>query len=258
MPKLNSEDLEILKTLKKDGIYITSIEKLGLPFSNIMFDSAISLAEQLSQIRFSKNKNLICNEHSVSITTGYLANFPEIFLWALETKLLNLVENYIGLPVIYQGLAIRRDFTDGKQADVRKWHLDWEDRHTIKVIIYLNDVDVDGGPLEHIHKDSSFQAIKTLNYYNLGYLSDDEMMSAIPKSQWQTCIGNAGTLIVIDTSIIFHRASPPINRERFSLTFCYTSDRPKVMWTCRQISQKQWQSIEHRLDERQKKCLSKK
>ncbi|BAZ44958.1 hypothetical protein NIES4102_19750 [Chondrocystis sp. NIES-4102] len=96
-------------------------------------------------------------------------------MWALESRLLNIVENYIGLPILYQYFALRRSIADGQYMGRRSWHLDMEDRRTIKIIIYLNDVNSEGGPYQYIPRKITKSAIKQLNYYNLGYISEEKI-----------------------------------------------------------------------------------
>ena len=187
-----------------------------------------------------------------------LREFPEMLLWALESKLLDIVENYIGLPVLYQFFAMRKSIADGQYSGVRRWHIDWEDRRIIKVIIYLNDVVNGGGPYEYISRTITPKAIKKLNYYNLGYVSDEEMARAVPKSNWHSCLGNKGTVVISDTSSVFHRAQPPTQNERFSVTFCYTSTTPQIIWSSRKMTPQQWEFINKNINLRQKNCLPKK
>ena len=84
------------------------------------------------------------------------------------------------------------------------------------------------------------------------------MAKAIPKSNWNTCLGKKGTVVISDTSAVFHRAKPPTQNERFSVTFCYTSTTPQVIWRSRKMSPQQWQFINKSINQRQKDCLPKK
>jgi len=62
----------------------------------------------------------------------------------------------------------------------RQWHLDVEDR-MLKIIIYLNDVNLHGGPFEYIPKYSSSLLSQSLNYSS-GLLSDEVMKTVVPIS----------------------------------------------------------------------------
>ncbi len=253
LPELDDQGLSIVKTLREEGSCMIHLEDLALLSTEKMMRTALSLANNL--------QNPLSNAHSSngcevgSSREEDLREFLEILFWALEPKLLDIIENYIGLPILYQFFAMRRSIADGKPSGVRRWHIDFEDRCTIKIIIYLNDVVAGGGPYEYISRSLTTQAVKKLNYDNLGYVSDEKMATAVSKSDWTTCLAKKGTVIISDTASVFHRAQPPTLDERFSITFCYTSTNPQVVWNGRKISPEQWDIIDSTIDRRQKNCL---
>ena len=254
LPKLDHLGKSILHTLRCEGTCIIPIEKLELSTTDKMMNTAAILADKLRRSNAPANRVDNCE---VGSDKDDLREFPEILLWALEPRLLDLVENYIGLPILYQGFAMRRSIADGQYSGVRRWHIDWEDRRIIKIIIYLNDVVAGGGPYEYIPRQISTKAIETLNYYNLGYLSDEEMRQAVSQEDWIACLASRGSVIITDTSSVFHRAQPPTSDERFSITFCYTSANPQVIWRVRKVNPCQWQFIDRHTNLRQKNCLHK-
>ena len=253
LPKLNDDSKQIVQELKEHGTSIISLSELNFNASRKMLETSWQLVDKFKDMTGKPNHNCRC----LDFDRTKLINYPEVYLWGLEEKLLDIVENYIGLPIIYQGFAMRKDFADGEQVGVRRWHLDWEDRRVIKIIIYLNDVDLDGGPYEYIDRQLTSETIKSLNYYNLGHLSDKEMELAVPRSRWQPCIGPATTVVISDPSSIFHHAKPPTKQDRIALTFCYTSCQPQVNWKPLTISQQRWKEIDRQINERQKRCLGK-
>ncbi|MEM6613776.1 MAG: hypothetical protein AAF652_16260 [Cyanobacteria bacterium P01_C01_bin.72] len=253
LPLLDQQGKSIVNTLRREGTCIVSLDEMKLSATQQMMSTAYYLANKLK----TPSELLNAEKCEVGAAKKDLREFAEIVLWALEPKLLNIVENYIGLPILYQGFAVRRSIADGQYSGVRRWHMDWEDRRTIKIIIYLNDVVAGGGPYEYIRRSTTEKAIKTLNYYNLGYLSDVEMCEAVSPIDWTACLGKEGSMIITDTSSVFHRAQPPKNRERFSITFCYTSANPQVIWKSRKMSRQEWEQLDSLLDQRQVKCLTK-
>ena len=255
LPQLDSQGQSILAMLRQQGTCVIPIEDLELSSTTKMMNTASALAENL---KFHSLEHYPNNDCEVGSSGEDLNEFPEILLWALESKLLDIVENYIGLPIMYQSFAMRKSVADGQYSGVRCWHMDWEDRRIIKVIIYLNDVIADGGPYQYISRTITDEAVKKLNYYNLGYVSDEKMAKAIPKSNWNTCLGKKGTVVISDPSAVFHRAQPPTQDERFSITFCYTSATPHVIWRSRKMSPQQWEFINKSINQRQKDCLPKK
>ena len=249
LPKLNREDQIIVEALQKTGTYSISIEDLQLKSTESFLKKTRDLVNYLKNIP-SQNKLLI------DLEPDNFADCPEIFLWGIEQRLLDIIEYYIGLPVYYQGYSMRRDIVT-KAHDpgcIRNWHQDAEDRTVIKIIIYLNDVGIDGGRYEYIPKDLSKKAVKKLNY-DLGFLSDQTMMNVIPKEYWSNCMGKLGTVIISDTSSVFHRAKPPEKEDRFSIAFCYTSHKPKLSWNSEIVFPKNLPEIRNQLNKKQRNAL---
>ena len=253
LPLLDRQGELIVDTLRREGTVVIPLKELNLPATEKMIIAADNLANKLS-MSWELDQLDKCELGSEKKD---LRESPEVLLWALEPKLLDIIENYIGLPILYQGFAVRWGIADGQYSGVRRWHIDWEDRRIIKIIIYLNDVDLGGGPYQYIERNSTAEAIKTLNYYNLGYLSEAEMQQAVSPKDWTTCFGKKGSVIITDTSSVFHRAQPPTVRERFSITFCYTSANPLVIWRGRKITHQQWERVASQLNQRQRNCLAK-
>ena len=252
LPLLNKQERAIVERLKQEGTCIVSLDELKLSTTEHMITTAHHLASKLNQPQLNKLQKC-----EVEADKNDFREFPKILLWALEPKLLNIIENYIGLPILYQGFNVRRSIADGQCSGIRRWHIDWEDRRTIKIIIYLKDVEIGGGPYEYIRKTVTAEAIKYLNYYNLGFLSDAQMHDAVSPVDWTACLGKQGSVVITDTSNVFHRAQPPTMKDRFSITFCYTSANPQVVWRSRKVSRQQWSLIDRQLSPRQKKCLTK-
>lgn len=253
LPKLDQRGESVVKALRAEGTCIIPLEDLCLPSTDLMMETALSLANNLRNQSI-KNKN----NCEVGSSSEDLREFPEILLWAVEPKLLDIIENYVGLPTMYQYFAMRRSIADGKFSGVRRWHVDWEDRRIIKIIIYLNDVVDEGGPYEYIARNITSEAKVKLKYNNLGYISDEKMLEAVPKSDWKSCFAPKGSVVISDTGSVFHRAQPPTKDERFSITFCYTSRNPQVVWQTREVSNQQWEIIDSKINARQKSCLNKK
>jgi hypothetical protein len=159
-------------------------------------------------------------------------------LWGLEERLLNIVENYIGLPIAYHGVLFRQDIATDQPGTTQQWHRDGEDRRIVKVIIYLSDVGLNNGPFEYIPKllTPSYQSFGRIyrKILKSGFsgISDEEMRQIVPASSWKACLGSVGTVIFVDTRSVFHRGKPP-RAERSALYYMYTSRNPKRPDMCK-------------------------
>lgn len=250
LPVLSTSDRTLVETIKRDGVVITSLEALGIPSSPRFFQVAKKLMSEIPK-SISGQKN----EFVVHATPQQMMEHPEIFLWGLEQRLLNIVENYLGLPVAYQGVFFRRDIANEVAIKSRLWHIDMEDRKVLKIIVYLNDVNDDTGPFQYIPQSLTSTAVRSLKYRS-GYITDETMQQTISPSDWKSCTGLSGTVIIAATSSIFHRGKIPVTSDRFAVFFDYTSRRPKqLLYSTLSLPKQNLLSLVNNLSEPQKNCV---
>lgn len=233
--------------MREEGAFVTSLQTLAIPSTSLVIASWEKLLPEL--LAFSSN-----GKYAISLPYFKLMKSPEIFLWGLQERLLNIIENYIGFPVLYHGANFRREIANGKLIDVRQWHTDVEDHRMVKVIVYLKDVNLNGGPFEYISKSLTSSLRQTLQY-NSGFVSDEVIKTLVPTSDWKPCTGRSGTVIFSDTRNVFHRAKPPVEADRFSITFSYTSRRPITIFNKVTLSRDELLRISSRLSKRQSQCI---
>ncbi|ALF51729.1 phytanoyl-CoA dioxygenase (PhyH) [Nostoc piscinale CENA21] len=233
LPTLESGDRLIVETLKREGAYVTTLADLGLPSTQEMLQAAY---QQLSRISDVPNSHL--NERLPQIYT--VTDLAEFYQWGSNNRLLKIIENYLGLPVAFHGVHLRKDFPNEHQFGTLLWHKDSEDRKMVKVIIYLHDVEKKHGPFEYI--PLSLTSYPHLNSYRIdhklrqsGYLgiNDEQVEKIIPKSAWKSCTGSAGTVLLADPRTALHHGT--IRTEaRSALFFVYTTNPPKRPELCTQ------------------------
>jgi hypothetical protein len=147
---------------------------------------------------------------------------------ALDEQLLEVVSSYLGFwPCLYSISAWLNFPVDAPAAKSQLWHRDPEDLQTIKVFIYLADVDAQCGPFTYIPKTHPFgsdaDAGRPLG--DQRRIADDAMRQVIPESRWRVCTGPANTMILADT-LGYHRGGRPTNGQRILVTITYTSATP--------------------------------
>ena len=251
LPKIDLEDLKKVESLHEEGVFITSLEKLAIPSTSLVNASAKKLLPELLAV---SNYESDDGNYVISLPLFKLMKYPEIFLWGLEERLLNIIENYIGLPVLYHGAHFRREVANGKLIGVRQWHIDIEDHRMVRIIIYLNNVTLNGGPFEYISKSLSTSLRKTLQYTS-GFISDEIIKTVVSTSNWKPCFGCAGTVIFSDTGNIFHRAKPPAKVDRYSITYSYTSRRPITIFNKAVLTRDELLELSSKLSLRQRQCI---
>jgi len=225
LPALPLGDRLIVRALREEGVCITSLEALRIASSAQLLQAAHQVLPSLATLSPTTSANVWARDnHAVQIGSGQaIAKHPNLFTWGLEERLLDLVEYYIGLPVAYFGVTLCRDIANGKQVGTRLWHRDGEDHRVIKIIVYLNDVDIAGGPFEYIPRRLTPAGRRVVPYENR---LDAGMQQIVPQSAWRACTGASGTVVIADTANVFHHGKVP-ETDRLALFFTYTSRKPK-------------------------------
>ena len=247
LPALTPEDQHIVGSLRKDGVYVTTLDKLNISNS----DKILKIAQELKEpLKFRTPEG---GSHVVDQTDDELLKSPELFLWGLNERLLDIAENYIGVPVWYRSVQLNRSIVDNTENGTRLWHMDLDDNRMIKILIYLNDVDENSGPFQYIDKKTSYGSKKHLGYV-CGHVPDEMMRAAANSRSCVSHLGPTGRVIFADTANIFHRGKRPIERERFVLYFTYTSNRPWHPYFREDIPNWELLRLTKSTSERQRRC----
>lgn len=247
LPNLSVSEQIIVDKLRHDGAYKTTFDNL--------VGSSTSEFTQLCDQSLSDPSQLVFNGNNMqAFPLAKLKHRADILRWGLENKLLNIVESYVGLPIYYLGVEIKKELANGNSGGVRQWHLDTEDYRMIKVIVYLTDVDTESGPFEYLPRYKSNMVVAGMRYKS-GLISDDVLQQYVPASAWCSCIGSKYTAVIVDPASVLHRAKPATNTERRSVTFHYISQKPLHL---RKKNLSITKIMQHRypdLSERQLSCL---
>lgn len=256
LPKLSSLDAEIVAGLEKNGVYITSLEKLDLPGTDALWASATEIANAYS---LRARKGEFGGEYTVQVGAEDMMRHPHIVRWPLDDRILNIVEAYLGLPAACDTLNFFYTVADGRQVAARRWHRDVEDRRMVKVIVYLHDVDLDTGPLEILHRP--FPGSDSLDGANFPVLTqemlEERLGTTLESGDVTTCIGRAGTVIFTDVASYYHRGRPAIARDRCALFYNFFSRTPLRPFFCERhvFSRKQLSELAAGQSARARDCL---
>lgn len=230
LPRLADKDAEIVAALEKDGIYVTTIEALGLANSDSVMDEGRALAEGFADEAHQRTEN---GDVFTIVPSDQVFRFPSIYLLGLQERLLDIAENYIGLPPAYDGVTINYTVADGREVSTRKWHRDWEDRRMLKVAVYLNDVDESAGPFQMIKRHDTMQNDQDgFNYELADHATLIERLGPSYADDIISCCGPAGTVIFTDTARFFHRGKPATGRDRMAIFYSYFAQNPRHPFLC--------------------------
>ena len=217
---------EVIADLRSEGVHVTTVERLFGP-SAAAVRAAIADAATLvtgrgtgARVRWHRSTASIDLDHE-----ELLARLPGLFMLGLDAALLAVAEQYLGLPVAYHGSVLRHSPVDGRQVGPRRWHRDAEDFHVLRTVVYLNDVDEDGGPFEYLPRRLAARAGRALAAD--GMCSDEQLAAHVPRDLWKRCTGPAGTVVIADSAKVFHHESLQRGSARSVLMVGHASSRPR-------------------------------
>ncbi|MEN9518442.1 MAG: hypothetical protein RLZZ381_1030 [Cyanobacteriota bacterium] len=213
--------------LENRGICVTHIDNLDIDSSKQLLESCLKVMPSLQAKKLVNPRQYLLIAESQKII-----EYPEIFTWGLEPKLITTISKYLKLPVAYHGAYLRRDLANNVVKKTRLWHLDKEDRRMVKIIVYLKDIDQNNGAFQYIPKRFTSYLIGKLRY-NHEYLPNEKVEFCLSSSEWISCQGKKGTVIFVDTANIFHRGLVPQTSDRWSIFFDYTSAFPLRPYYCK-------------------------
>lgn len=228
LPPADDAQAVAFDALSQHGVATTDFDALAIPGASAVIAQATALvADNLDYFR----RSAASGRDFLLLPTADLMRRPAIYRLGLDPRLLDFVERYLGLPVAYDGVTIQYTVADGREVATRCWHRDREDRRMVKVAVYLNDVDGDGGPFEllPIPEPAGPKRVDRflLEHDDVIALADDAGIAA-PIS----CEGPAGTVVLADTGRFFHRGKPATGRDRAAIFFSYFSSQPQRPFYC--------------------------
>jgi hypothetical protein len=228
LPPLTIEDRALVAALARDGGVVTSLDALALAGTPTMLSAGDALMAAIKD-RPAVNKKAF----AIHPTADEIGAYPELIRWGLEERLLAIVTNYIGLPVTYRGLTVRRDIAGGDKIETRLFHRDNEDNRIVKIIVYLNDVGEAGGAYEFIPRPISPASWRIP--VTGSRASDEAIARLVPRSRWVPCTGCRGTVVLTDTCNVFHRGRIAETEDRQTLFFTYNSTTPVSPQWCQPL-----------------------
>jgi abequosyltransferase len=230
LPALSPADQRAVQSLSQTGVHQTSLTELAIPGTELMLAAAARYLHQMKLVLASAHQTAHSDLDATYPQIFTVTDLPEFATWASHPRLLAIVENYIGLPVAFQGVHLRRDFANPTPVTTELWHRDQEDRRIVKIFVYLTDATEEYGPLEYIpkHRLSWWTEMRlrfTLWRRKDRGLNDAEMAKIAPPSLWQRASVPQGGVVFADAVAIFHHGRSR-QKERAALFFVYTAAQP--------------------------------
>lgn len=229
---LNAHDARVVGDLYRDGAALTTLEALALPGTSDMLAAADDLQRKLDA---RCRRRHFAHKHTVSASPGDVLARDHLLRWALNDRLLDIVEAYIAGPAAYDGLLFYRSNPDGREEGVREWHRDREDARMLKVAIYLTDVDETGGPFEMLTPE--FQTlVDRREGWKYPVMDSARLNEGIPPEVRargiRTLTGKRGTVMIADAARFHHRGKPPTTHHRDAIFHSFFARSPRHPYCC--------------------------
>jgi hypothetical protein len=153
--------------------------------------------------------------HSNAYTLETVLNCPHVLRLAGDASILAIARAYLGCVPTLASIGIRWSFCQS-QSDVQLFHRDMDDWRSLKLFIYLTDVDAGSGPHAYVLRSHKGKSRLRARPYRL-----DEVEAEYGRGAVFRVIGPAGTTFVADTYGI-HRGDVPAERPRLLLQIQYS------------------------------------
>jgi hypothetical protein len=144
----------------------------------------------------------------------------------LDPALLALLSDYFGmLPVLHDITIWYSPNRENVPNSSQYFHLDGQDTRTILLLVCLEDVDEDSGPLTFLPADVSWKIATQLKYRKTEEARriSDEVVAPFLTGPGQThrMTGKAGSAMILDTDRCFHFGSRAAQKKRLLLGYHY-------------------------------------
>lgn len=147
----------------------------------------------------------------------------------LQQSVLEIVCSYLGyVPQLYE-VYIEKTMPIGMDAPTfsQNWHRDPEERRTLKVFLYLNDVSQESGPFTYVRGSAPTSRGPYSNLFPQDlphgcYPSEQQVKDRIRQEDMLSMEGGAGTVIFCDTAGL-HKGGHATSRHRIMATAYFPS-----------------------------------
>jgi hypothetical protein len=231
LPALSDFEAHAVRELEREGVFVTSLDALGLPGTGEMVAAGNEISAALARgSRGPRSRSWKSSGAAITESEVYRA----LFQWGLHLGLLKIVEGYLGLPAAYDGPKVAYTPADGRQAGTRLWHRDREDRRMMKIAIYLTDVPDSGGPLQCLKREVYDGPLdRDFSYPILTHAQLERKLGRpIVDDDITSCTGPVGTVVFMDTARLYHRGKPALTTDRRAIFHSYFSKTPRHPFFC--------------------------
>jgi hypothetical protein len=234
--RLSGEQSDVLDTLNRNGIAITSVPRLLADeslFRELQDTVATAERERAAEIEALRKKANDPEIGSKTFLVQFLGDRPKLDVnsiyarFALQNSILDIANAYFGMYTRLRDYNVWRTFvTSGQARESQLWHRDREDLPILKVFVYLNDIDYGAGPFTYApgthHKGPVRTIPESFNEKSVRRSTDEQMAKVVSPDRWVKATGSAGTIVFTDTHG-YHKGGLARTRDRLMYFCMFTS-----------------------------------
>ena len=234
-PDLDAVQQRIVSELDADGYSLLTFEELfsdgdawreiEAQSSRFAADTEAGLAGDREALRVRAGKEFVVRLHSYGVELGFDDPW---FRACASVRMLDLANTYLRLWSKLEYVDMWYSVPQPEEAariSSQRWHRDFNDRHLLKVFVYLVDVDEGTGPFQYVPESAPGGRYgDAWPWRPLGenYPPEGELETRIPADAVKTFTGTKGTLLFCNTAG-FHRGGFATTAPRILATATFSS-----------------------------------
>jgi hypothetical protein len=263
-PELDDVQRRILADVEAEGyatVAFTELfgdeqwQELEAMRDRFVAETEADLTKGGDNVRVRAGKEFVVRLHSYGVQ---LSLDDPWFRTAASYRLLDLANAYLEMWSKLEYVDVWYSLPQPAAAErisSQRWHRDYDDKHLLKVFLYLVDVDEQMGPFQFVAgSQPGGQYGDAWGWQPLGqhYPTEEELEARIPVEAVQTFTGPAGTLVFCNTAG-FHRGGFSTTDPRVLATATYSSPASLASLTVRSYT---YSGADDELDEVTRFALS--
>lgn len=245
LPQIAKKDNDIVKNIVSNGVCLTSLDALGFEKTQDFKKLSKKLFEDTEKYFKEPQVHLgghfTFETHTLRPPLEYiLKNYSDVYRFALNARLMSMVQHYIGAPAVLLDVDFKIDLPGGNDSGNKIWHYDKMDYKILKIFIYFTDVGKKTPAFEYINARECLK-IKT-HRFNESKVYDFTKRENVVRVE-----APSESVLFLGVDRILHHLSVPRDCEEKSLrkavVLHYLSkDVPSQCRECRNGSASRWGS----------------
>ena len=234
-PKLDDVQRNVLAEVEESGFSVVSFQDLFADADHwseleamrdrFVAETEADLAKGGEHVRVRAGKEFVVRLHSYGVELGLDDPW---FRAVASRRLLDLANTYLGMWSKLEYVDVWYSVpqpAEAQRISSQRWHRDYNDKHLLKVFLYLVDVDENMGPFQYVpgsQPGGPYADAWPWKPLGQNYPTEEELEALIPASSIEAFTAPKGTLIFCNTAG-FHRGGFSTTDPRVLATATYSS-----------------------------------